>query len=62
MDYPTHLLSLPCVLHFSRLFAEKFSAVSVDLECVSSMMSKHSQYSCMVQISEQLASDGQVRV
>jgi hypothetical protein len=37
-----------------RLFAEKFSNLSIDSEGVLSMMSKHPQYGCVSQIKDQL--------
>ena len=37
-----------------RLFAEEVSNLSVDLEGVLSMMSKHPQYNCVSQIKEQI--------
>ena len=44
------------ILHaiICRLFAEQFSNLSVDLEGVLSMMSKHPQYNCVSQIKEQI--------
>ena len=49
-----------CAYNFIRLFNENFSHLGIDLEVVLSAMSRHPQYSCVDQIKEQLASDGQV--
>ena len=59
----TNLHSL-CLKFFffslNRLFAEKFSNLSLNLEGVLSMMLRHPQYSCVAQIKDQLAADGPV--
>ena len=46
------ILHANTITYICRLFAEQFSNLSVDLEGVLSMMSKHPQYNCVSQIKE----------
>ena len=41
----------------SRMFGEKFGHLGINVESVLSVMSRHPQYGCVVQIKEQLLAD-----